>query len=141
MRMFLAIELSDEVRAHLVGVQEALARELHGVAMTKGENLHVTLKFLGEVDERRVVELCESFAKVTSSEVELAAEKVECFPERGPVRIVAAAMAGEIETLAGLHAGIEQRCKFLGFEKENRKYRPHVTLARARGAVSDGART
>ncbi len=48
------------------------------------------------------------------------------------MRIVAAQMGGDVKALAGVHAAVEQRCHYLGFEHENRGYRPHVTLARAR---------
>ena len=141
MRMFLAIELSDDVREHLIKVQKKLLPVLDGVAMTKDQNLHVTLKFLGAVDDRRVAELCESLSKVSGGPIELAAEGLECFPERGPIRIVAAKMGGSEKALGALHAAIEQRCRYLGFERENRKYRPHVTLGRARRPVSADARS
>ncbi|HEX8524282.1 MAG TPA: RNA 2',3'-cyclic phosphodiesterase [Tepidisphaeraceae bacterium] len=140
MRMFLAIELPEDVREHLVRVQEAVAPALDGIAMTRPENLHVTVKFLGEVDEAKSGELCDSIAKVTSAAIDLEAVGVECFPPRGTIRIVAAQMAGDVQALAGVHAAIEQRCKFLGFEKENRKYRPHVTLGRARKPLAPNTR-
>jgi 2'-5' RNA ligase len=136
MRMFLAIELPDEVRKHLVGVQEKIVAELPDVSITKPENLHITLKFLGEVDEKRQAELCESLRKVTAGPIELTADRLVCFPPRGPFRIIAAAMSGSDRALSALHAAIEQRCRYLGFEKETRKYQPHVTLARARRPVN-----
>jgi RNA 2',3'-cyclic 3'-phosphodiesterase len=132
-RLFLAIELPDEARRHLVKVQEVLKAAAPEAAYTRGQNLHLTLKFLGEVDERRVPEICESLVKIAvSGRLELSADRIECFPPRGPVRIVAAAMCGSEAAMGGLHAAIEQRCKFLGFTSEARKYKPHVTLARAR---------
>jgi 2'-5' RNA ligase len=136
MRLFLAIELPDDVREHLVRVQQAIAGLAPKASLTKPENLHVTLKFLGEVDERRTAELCDSLAKVTGAVIELSADRLECFPTRGPLRIIAAGMRGSEKALAGVHGAIEQRCRYLGFESETRRYRPHVTLARAKG--SDG---
>src|SRR6266550_2352900 len=118
MRLFLAIELPDDVREHLVRVQEALATVMPEVAMTRAENLHVTLKFLGEVDDRGTVSLCESLAKIRGAAMELSARGVECYPKRGPIRIIAAGMDGSLVALRGLHQAIEQRCQFLGFEKE-----------------------
>ena len=66
------------------------------------------------------------------SATELFADGVRCFPDRGPVRIVAAGLAGQVAALAGVHDAVEQRCRFLGFDRETRAYHPHVTLARAR---------
>src|SRR5438552_2693263 len=135
MRLFLAIELPEDVRRHLSRVQQALAPMLPEAAMTRPENLHVTLKFIGQVDDRRTIELCESLSMIKSAPIELSARGVECFPSRGPIRIVAADMAGSIAALRAMHQAIEQRCKYLGFEKEGRDYRPHVTLGRARRPV------
>lgn len=133
MRLFLAIELDDAARGHLVAVQGKIAPLLGKASLTPAENLHLTLKFLGEVEPRRADALAESLAKVRGPEgIELVAAGVECFPDRGPVRIITAALGGQVEALAAVHAAIEQRCRFLGFERETRAYRLHVTLARAR---------
>ena len=140
MRLFLAIELPEEVREHLIRVQQAIAHLVPRASLTRAENLHVTLKFLGEVDERRTLELCDSLAKVRNAPIELAANQLECLPPRGLLRIIAAGMSGSDKALAGVHSAIEQRCRYLGFESETRKYRPHVTLARAKGSADGGDR-
>ena len=133
MRLFIAIELPDAVREHLTRVQEALKPRLDRVSFTRPANLHVTLKFLGEVEPKRLDPLTESLGKVRAGgPVDLVADHGECFPPRGPVRIVAAGMGGSVDTLRAVHDAIEQRCKFIGFDREGRAYRPHVTLARAR---------
>jgi 2'-5' RNA ligase len=132
-RLFLAIELDDASRGHLVSVQRHIVPALGNAALTRPENLHVTLKFLGAVEPRRAEALVESLAKVSGpAGIELSAIGIECFPSRGPVRIVAAALGGQVDALAAVHAAIEQRCRFLSFDRETRAYRPHVTLARAR---------
>src|SRR3954469_1577456 len=118
-----------------------MAPALGKASLTRAENLHVTLKFLGEVDARRAEELRESLAKVTGPPaIELAAAGVECYPPRGPVRIIAARLDGQTKALSAIHAAIEQRCRFLGFERETRAYRPHVTLARARPTLPPATR-
>jgi 2'-5' RNA ligase len=140
MRLFLAIELPQGFRDHLVRVQHALRSTLPEASMTKPDNLHVTLKFLGEVDPQRQDNLCESLGMITASPIDLVADRIECFPPRGPIRVVAAGMTGAIKALAHIHASIEQRCHFLGFERESRSYSPHVTLARAKRPLKPTAR-
>jgi 2'-5' RNA ligase len=141
MRLFLAIELPDDARAHLVDVQRRLSSEIAKASWTKPENLHLTLKFLGEVDEKRADALVESLSKIAvDGAIALAAERVVCFPPRGPVRIVAAALGGTVAPLLALHQAIEQRCAFLGFEREGRAYAPHVTLGRARPTLPPATR-
>ena len=136
MRLFLAIELPDDVRAHLLNVRQRLEDTLPKVAYTRGENLHVTLKFLGEVEPKLMAQLAESLEKIKPQRSKPHAAQIDCFPNRGPVRIVAAALDGTLAPLRALVQGIEQRCHYLGFEKEQRAYRPHVTIARARPTLS-----
>jgi RNA 2',3'-cyclic 3'-phosphodiesterase len=141
MRMFLAIELPDSARAHLVDVQRRLGAEIAKASWTKPENLHLTLKFLGEVDAKRSDALVESLSRIgVDGAIELRAEHVVCFPPRGPVRIIAAALGGTVAPLQALHQAIEQRCAFLGFEREGRAYTPHVTLGRARPTLPPATR-
>ncbi|WP_428937331.1 RNA 2',3'-cyclic phosphodiesterase [Fontivita pretiosa] len=141
MRLFIAIELPPEVRQHLLRVGQSLKSQIGKASFTREQNLHITLKFLGEVEDRRVAKLTESLSLVRAGgTIEIFARKIECFPERGPVRIVAAGFGGDLEAIGGLHRAIEQRCQHLGFERETRAYRPHVTLARARPTLPPEAR-
>ena len=136
MRLFLAIELPDDVRSHLIEVRKRLEIGLPKISYTKSDNLHITLKFLGDVDPKRVGAVTESLAMIKPARIELCGTGVECFPNRGPIRIVTTALDGTLPPLRALVESIEQRCKFLGFEKEQRAYRPHVTLGRARPVMS-----
>jgi RNA 2',3'-cyclic 3'-phosphodiesterase len=141
MRLFIAIELPEDAKEHLLAVRDAAKPHVGGAALTRAANLHLTLKFLGEVEPRRAESLVESLEKVKGpAGIELSAVEIECFPSRGSVRIVASALGGQVEALAAVHAAIEQRCRFLGFERETRAYRPHVTLARARPALPPATR-
>ena len=136
MRLFLAIELPHDVRSHLLAARQRLESGLPKISYTKGENLHITLKFLGDVEPKRVDAITDSLVKISTQRIELHASGIECFPNRGPIRIVAAAMDGTLPPLKALIENLEQRCKFLGFEKEQRAYKPHVTLGRARPVLS-----
>ena len=136
MRLFLAIELSNDVRGHLVAARQRLEAGLPKIAYTRAENLHLTLKFLGDVEEKKLEAINTSLAMIRSSAIELRGAGIDCFPSRGPIRIVAARLEGSVAPLRALVERIEQRCRFLGFEKEQRAYRPHVTLGRARPVLS-----
>ncbi|MGB7160389.1 MAG: RNA 2',3'-cyclic phosphodiesterase [Tepidisphaeraceae bacterium] len=140
MRLFLAIELPTEARQHLQQIQQALEPNLGSAAMTRENGLHVTIKFLGEADPSQLEPLEQSLSAVAGGAVELTAASVECFPERGPVRIIAAGFHGDMKRLGALHDAIEQRCLRLGFRREDRPYRAHVTLARARPILPPATR-
>src|SRR4051812_42197538 len=116
MRLFIGIDLPDDVCQHLVRLRDDLKTQLPNASFTRDQNLHITLKFLGEVEEKRTEQLIESLEKVTAGgAIQLHADKMECFPDRGPVRIVAAGFGGSVDALAAVHRSIEQRCQHLGF--------------------------
>ena len=141
MRLFLAIELPSDVRDHLGRVQEALKPVASKASWTRVENLHLTLKFLGEVSDADAAQVCEKLKCVAvGAPIELCAAGIECFPLRGPVRVIGAAMTGDVERLGELHAQIEEACAASGFAREPRAYRPHATLARARVPMPGSSR-
>jgi len=142
MRLFLAIELPDPVRAH-VGefldgrTIETIVVERWGddypIKFTRVENLHVTLKFLGEVEEARAEELRATLGEpIEVPRGTICMSHAELFPPRGTIHVLAAGFEGELEKVELLHREVEARCEAVGFEREGRAYRPHVTLGRAK---------
>jgi 2'-5' RNA ligase len=142
MRLFLAIELSDEVRRHLVRVRDAIKQELSANAsFPREENFHITMKFLGEVEPQRAQSLVESMRLLRiGGAIELFASGIACFPDRGPVRIITAGFDGVRAGIESVHRQVEQRCQYLAFARETRSYQPHVTLARSRPTLSPSVR-
>ena len=142
MRLFLAIELPDAVRTHLAGITAhnkvgyhlvvEQGRE-HRISSTRPENLHVTLKFLGEVEECAVPKLCEGLRRVRAEPTaEVWVGHIELLPPRGPVRVVAAGLDGDVARLELVHRAVEAECEEQGFPPERRAYRPHITVHRCR---------
>jgi 2'-5' RNA ligase len=139
MRLFLAIELPEEVRRHLDIVRDELDRTcglFHDASWVKRENWHVTLKFLGEVPDAQILELTSALKDTTSDPISLFAERMVFFPKRGPVHVIAVEVGGEMGHLDHLHALIESRCEGLGFAKERRRFTGHITLARPRHGLA-----
>lgn len=148
MRLFTAIELPEPVRQHLLGLITHLEAawvsagyadqiERSWLRYTRPENLHVTLKFLGEVEETRVPDVCRVLAEVESGPANpLVVDRPELLPpRRGPVRIVAVGLGGDVGAVNRLYRSVDDRCADLGFARERRDYRAHITLARARTVV------
>ena len=119
MRLFLALELTQDVRKHLLEVRKRLEPALPEVSYTRAENLHLTLKFLGDVAPKRLPAITESLALIKSQRIELAGDGIDCFPNRGPIRIVTARLNGTLSPLRALVESIEQRCKFLGASRKS----------------------
>ncbi len=138
MRLFFALELPRETKETLVAWQEKLRRS--GRASWKwveAENLHLTVRFLGEVPEERLEEVVAAGREAAREcpSFPLSLGGLGFFPPQGPVR-VAWVGVGEQKELFELREKLEEALRLRGFPPEEREFRPHLTLARAREPVS-----
>jgi 2'-5' RNA ligase len=141
MRLFIAIELPDDVRRHLQEMQELL-RPTFKAKWTRPEQLHLTLKFLGQTADSELPKILEQLRAIRMSEpIRLATAGAVCFPPHGPIRIVAAALEDEGGNCAKLQSEIDQACYSAGFPLEGRRWTPHVTLARVKDRAGTSARS
>jgi 2'-5' RNA ligase len=135
-RVFCAIELPAEVRAHAA---EHLAR-LHETApevrasWERAEKLHITLKFLGEIAPDRVEALSVAASSATHNTLPftLTLEGAGMFPPRGLPRILWLGIGDSSGALARLQSRLEEECVTAGFAREERSFHPHLTLSRIR---------
>lgn len=134
MRLFVAIELADDVRRQVAFCQKSLRRFDECVRWTRVENVHLTLKFLGEVDDGQVGEIVAGLevAAAESQPFEMTADHAGCFPEGGRVRIVWLGMRDESGRLATCQSAVETCMEAAGFAKEARKFSPHLTIGRVK---------
>lgn len=140
MRLFVAAEFDDDVRNALSSVQRELASRCEGVRWIPPEQLHLTVKFLGEVRDGDVPKLAEAMAEACSgvAAFELTLAGCGCFPLRGPVRIVWAGGHEPTGALVRLADAIESAFDRLGFARERRAFSPHITIGRVREDRSTG---
>lgn len=140
MRLFIAIEFSDEVRSTLSEVQAGLAPKCEGVRWIPAEQVHLTVKFLGEVPDRDVNKVAEAVARAaaTATPCGLAIAGCGCFPPRGPVRIVWAGGSEGTGALLQCVEGVETELAQLGYPKERRPFSPHITIGRVKEDRSGG---
>jgi 2'-5' RNA ligase len=146
MRLFIAVNLSAEVR----NAAEALARQLRDeidraararATWVAAGNLHLTLRFLGEVDEAtgaRAVAIVA--APLPLPAFDLALGGVGAFPPAGRPRVLWIGVSRGAEELVQLHDLLEARLAPLGVEQEDRPYRAHLTLARFREPAAPAVR-
>lgn len=140
MRLFIAIELCERIKKSLAAVCERLRPNCPDVRWTRPAQLHLTLKFLGEVSESRLPELNQVMTRVarTVPPFEMTLDGTGVFPASGRVRIVWAGLhepGGILQRLAG---GIENGMAGLGFPREERDFSPHITLGRVKDDRSAG---
>ncbi|MBN2475171.1 MAG: RNA 2',3'-cyclic phosphodiesterase [Pirellulales bacterium] len=134
-RAFVAVEIGSGVRNRTQQLIERLRATAADVKWVDPHNLHLTLKFLGEVPSKEIARVCEA-AKRGAAEVEpfeLVVCGVGAFPNaRRPRTVWVGAGSGEAAMIA-LHKQIETPLAKLGYRKEHRRFHPHLTIGRVRG--------
>jgi len=133
-RSFIAIELPEETRQKLAAIQEQLKESRAGVRWVKPASIHLTLKFLGNILPEQVEGIAEAAAKLVHDEppIVLWAGGLGGFPSQGKPRVIWVGLHGEVERLANIQAGLEKALETLGFAREGREFRPHLTIGRVK---------
>jgi len=133
MRLFFAIEIPEEIMEKIKAVQKTLMGLGSGVKWTNPKGIHCTLKFLGEVDESLVNELVKAARSVsTIKPFSIDVSKAGVFPTWSNPRVIWLGISPIEGPLHNLQQKIESQVAPLGFEPENRAYRPHLTLGRVK---------
>jgi len=139
--LFVAIGLTDGVRAALKRSQASLGPACKDVRWIPSEQLHLTLKFLGEVPDGEVDGVAEGVAAGAALGRPFAMEVggCGCFPPRGAVRIVWAGVHEPSGALAECVERVEQELENIGYPREDRPFSAHITMGRVREDRSRGA--
>ncbi len=137
-RAFIAIRLPDDVIEHLRQVQSGLKKESWPVKWVEPGNIHLTLKFLGNVSRSALDDISAAMQSAAGSyePLMLAASGLGAFPGVRKPRVLWAGVNGDLDTLAKLHAALEEELSKLGIEKEGKKFKGHLTLGRIKGKVN-----
>jgi len=130
MRMFVALPLPEHVREEL----RFLCCGLPGARWIKPENLHITLRFLGELDGGDVDDVDAALAGIRAPEFDVEIADVGCFANGRSVRSVWAGVKAT-PSLAHLHDKIESAVVRAGLPPNGQRFTPHVTLSRPKGAA------
>ena len=132
MRCFLAIELPDRIKQQLATLQQTLQAQTTGIRWVRSEQIHLTVKFLGEVADGLVPQVGQVIADVVSrhASFDLHVKNVGCFPSRGSARVAWVGLGDLPQTLVDLHKETETALTDLGFARENRPFKPHLTIGR-----------
>ena len=140
MRLFVAIELDERVKDELITKQGRLAEFDRTVRWPRPEQMHLTMKFLGEVPDDDVEAVCAAAGQVAAQvpPFEMRLGRCGCFPPQGRVRIVHVGLEEESGALQRCRDLCEEAFHDLGFAKERRPFTPHLTLGRVREDRTDG---
>ncbi len=140
----MAIELTAEIRDALQEVQSALGRAADGIRWIRQEQLHLTVKFLGETPDGEVPRVAEAVARsaARSRPFEMQLTECGCFPPGGPVRIVWVGTHDGSGALQESVYAVEEEMEGIDFPRESRPFSAHLTIGRAKdGRGSSAIRT
>lgn len=133
-RTFISVELPQEIQDNLKHLQDVLRASMPDVRWTKSGNIHLTLKFLGDVEVSRIDAISEALTDIarqfTSFTTSLAG--VGAFPNSRKPRIIWVGLEKGADELVNMAKQIEGSMRRLGFPREKRSFRPHLTAGRIR---------
>jgi 2'-5' RNA ligase len=133
-RSFIAIDFPEETRSALEDVQERLKQSGAGVRWVKPGSIHLTLKFLGNIQVAQVEDIARAVAREIQDQppITLRPAGLGAFPSRRKPRVIWIGMEGEVQRLNGIQARLENALEPLGFDREKRPFRPHLTIGRVK---------
>lgn len=131
-RAFLAVDLDSEVLERICRATDSLRERIPSIRWVPKENLHLTVKFLGNIEETQVTAIATALRPRLSpfSRFTISAKGLGVFPERGRPKILWVGLAGK--ELTELAANVESCLLPLGFAPEQRSFTPHLTIGRWR---------
>jgi len=142
-RVFCAVELPDAVRARLEDHVRRLRKDVpHAAASwSRVENIHLTLKFFGNVEVKRIAHISDAADRTVKQfpAFQIAVGETGVFPRPSRPQVLWIGVSDPSGQLTALQEKFEDECAAVGFPKENRAYRPHLTIARLR--KPEGARS
>ena len=134
MRTFIAIELSEEIRSSLSQIQSHLKYSGADVKWVEKDNIHLTLKFLGEISEAKAEEVkkaLDSIARETSK-FEITLKDIGAFPKIEFPRVIWVGLDKGAAESVELAAKVDEALSGIGFQKESRPFASHLTIGRVR---------
>lgn len=125
MRLFIAIEIPADLKRNI----NSMRADIPGARWVVAEQIHLTLAFLGEVEEAGVERLNSELARIQSGEFELCFSGTGCFPSRHRPRVLWIGLEPQ-PRLDELAAKVRAALFACGIPQEERPFSPHITLAR-----------
>lgn len=135
LKVFTGVDVGSGIASRATALQQALLATNANVNWVAPENFHVTLNFLGDVDDRDLHGICRAMADVAKREgpFRLSIAGVGAFPTPRRPKILWAAIAEGLESLQRIYAASEPKLTELGvYRREERGYTPHLTLGRVK---------
>lgn len=132
MRSFIALEFNKKLKDKLFSIQNSIKKEAIKGSLVFYNNFHLTLKFLGDIkldDEKEI----EKILKKISTEfnpIHLTLDGLGFFKGNKNIRVLWLGIRGDTKSLSNIHRRLEDEMVKIGFKRDKRSFKPHITLAR-----------
>lgn len=134
MRAFLALEIPEEIVAYLKTCIDRLARRTADVRWVRNEGIHITVKFLGEIEESLPDRLLDVLGPIGGlfDPIDARLGPLDAFPSTRSARVIVVRLKEGAEQMKAVFFDVEERLAGIDVEKEKRGFTPHITLGRRR---------
>lgn len=136
-RTFVAIDLPEDVQRSIAEFQNCLKQTGASLTWVRPDRIHLTLKFLGNVSQEQLLPIGQKLTQIAVGVSPFSLQPWSCgaFPSLRQMRVVWVGLKGDEGALKHLHTQVEAAMAELGFQREDRPFRAHLTLARVRGKM------
>jgi 2'-5' RNA ligase len=134
MRSFLALEIPQDIVVYLGSVTDRLAGRTEGVKWVRNEGIHITIKFLGEIEDLMADRVEEVLTPIGGryAPIKVRIGQLGAFPTMKSARIIVVKLKEGIESTQAIFAGVEEGLEKIHVEREKRGLVPHITIGRRR---------
>jgi len=138
MRTFIAIELPQEIKAILAGFQEKLKASGADVKWVTPESIHLTLKFLGDANDKKIGPIMEALEEVARKKAgfTIRISSLGAFPGLNSIRVIWAGITQGDDAACQIAEDLEDRIAAIGIPKEKRPFSSHITIGRTRSNLN-----
>jgi RNA 2',3'-cyclic 3'-phosphodiesterase len=134
MRAFLAFDIPADVTDYLNAIVDRLARRIDGVKWVRNEGIHITVKFLGDIDDDFGPTMKDALQSIGAQHAPISARlgQLDAFPNRRSGRVIVVKLSQGGEDIRSVFSEVEQKLEALQVAREKRELVPHITLGRRR---------
>ena len=142
-RAFIAITLPEKVISHLKNLQTHLKTYKLKASWPKASNIHLTLKFLGDIPVSKIQTINDSMHEAIlefrrkNKRLSLSSGGIGVFPSVKKPRIIWSGIKGQISRLELMHSLLDKHLEKAGFKKEKKRFSPHITICRLKQPISE----
>ena len=132
-RTFVAVELDDSIKAHIAAdIAQLRQEQIDNMRLVRPEGVHLTLKFLGDIDANRVPAVADAMTQAAARHApfSLALGQPGVFPNTNRARVIWIGVEGDLQLLRLLQSDIEEALIAAGFPPEKQRFNPHLTIGR-----------